>query len=303
MLSTFSESARGAVLDVTRPPVLHSRRLGTGRACRRARRASDVGVGDRRGDLQALTTSVCEIARAAGAEIMRHYEGAVRVRRKHDDSPVTDADEAAERLILSGLREIAPATPVVAEEQTSRGGAAAIGEGRFWLVDPLDGTREFISRNGEFTVNVALVESGRPILGVVYLPARRLLYCAYAPGAAFVQGDGAAPKPIACRPVPQAGLVVVASRSHRDERTEAYINGLDVARFTAAGSSLKFCRVASGEADLYPRFGRTMEWDTAAGHAVLAAAGGSVKTLDGAELAYGKPGYENPEFIARGRDS
>ena len=241
-----------------------------------------------------------DIALAAGAAIMNVYESDFDIRSKDDRSPVTDADERAEGIIVTRLAELTPGIPVVAEESVTAGNVPHIPEGRFWLVDPLDGTREFISRNGEFTVNIGLIESGRPALGVVYVPARRRMYTAGGPGAVFIEEDGGPARPIAARAPAEDGLVAVASRSHRDARTDEFLDTLPVKDLTAAGSSLKFYLVAAGEADIYPRFGRTMEWDTAAGHAVLAAAGGSVRTVDGDDLLYGKDGFENPFFIARG---
>src|SRR5690606_8097654 len=173
----------------------------------------------------------------------------------------------------------------------------------FWLVDPLDGTREFIGRNGEFTVNIALVEAGRAVLGVVLAPAIDRLFAGAAGLGAFVDEAGAR-RPIACRPPPAQGLTVVASRSHGDPAAlDAFLPGRKVAEIRSAGSSLKLCLVAAGEADLYPRLGRTMEWDIAAGHAILAAAGGRIEDLHGRPLGYGKPGFENPHFVAMGRRS
>ncbi len=240
------------------------------------------------------------IALAAGDAIMDVYESDFDVRSKDDRSPVTAADERAEDVIVSRLAGLAPDIPIVAEERVAAGDVPDVSGGRFWLVDPLDGTREFIDRNGEFTVNIALIEDGRPALGVVYAPARRRLYAAGGPGAVLVEEGGGPARAVAARAPPEDGLAVVASRSHRDSRTEGFLDALPVKELTAAGSSLKFCLVAAGEADVYPRFGRTMEWDTAAGHAVLAAAGGSVRTVDGDDLLYGKEGFENPFFIARG---
>jgi 3'(2'), 5'-bisphosphate nucleotidase len=190
--------------------------------------------------------------------------------------------------------------PVVAEEMATRGQADAVGQ-TFWLVDPLDGTREFVSRNGEFTVNVALIHQHRPVLGVVGVPAQGRLY-------AGVEGQGAwiesvqGRRALNTRAVPAEGLTVVASRSHGDAAAlDRFLDGRVVASLVNAGSSLKLCLLAAGEADLYPRLGRTMEWDIAAGHAVLAAAGGQVRTLDGGEFLYGKPGFENPHFAAWGQ--
>jgi 3'(2'), 5'-bisphosphate nucleotidase len=249
--------------------------------------------------------AVARIARAAGDVVMDIYRRGFAVRRKADASPVTEADEAAERLIVAGLRALAPDIPVVAEEMAARGQADAIGP-RFWLVDPLDGTREFIARNGEFTVNVALIADGRPVLGVVGAPAQgprgRLYAGVNGPGDRRAwMDDERGRRALRVRAVPAEGLSVMASRSHGDEAAlDRLLSGRRVARRVHAGSSLKLCLLAAGEADLYPRLGRTMEWDIAAGHAVLAAAGGSVRTLDGEDLRYGKPGFENPHFIAAG---
>ena len=249
-----------------------------------------------------LVRELRELALEAGTAIMNIYESDFEVRSKEDRSPVTDADERAENIIVPRLTELTPEIPVVAEESVAAGNIPDISGGTFWLVDPLDGTREFISRNGEFTVNIGLIDNGYPTLGVVYIPAHRSLYTTSGPGAAFVEYDGGGPEPIAARVSAADGLVAVASRSHRDARTDEFLEKLEIKDFTAAGSSLKFCLVAAGEADIYPRFGRTMEWDTAAGHAVLSAAGGSVRTTEGADLRYGKEGFENPFFVARGRE-
>nr|WP_088287108.1 3'(2'),5'-bisphosphate nucleotidase CysQ [Ideonella sp. A 288] len=239
------------------------------------------------------------LARDAGREVMAVYASDFAVRGKADASPVTAADERAERVILAGLARLAPGVPVVAEEAAAAGRVPAIGE-RFWLVDPLDGTREFVDRNGEFTVNIALVVRGAPLLGVVLAPVPDRLFAGIVgEGAWEVAGDRR--RAIGARPVPPEGLTVLASRSHGDgPALEAWLAGRRVAAVATAGSSLKLCLLAAGEADAYPRFGRTMEWDIAAGHAVLAAAGGSVCTLDGHALRYGKPGFENPHFVARG---
>ncbi len=251
-----------------------------------------------------VTVALRRIAMAAGSEILAIYKRDFAVRAKEDASPVTEADEAAERLILAELAQLSPDMPAVAEESVAAGNVPAPLGNRFWLVDPLDGTKEFINRNGEFTVNIALVEGGRPVMGVVYAPAIGRMFCGTVGVGATMQrvedGELDEPSPIAVREPAADGLVVVASRSHRDAKTDEYLAQYQVRELTSAGSSLKFCLVAAGEADLYPRLGRTMEWDTAAGHAILAAAGGSVETLDGAPLSYGKPGFENPFFVARG---
>lgn len=244
--------------------------------------------------------AVAAIARRAGAVIMAVYATDFAVRAKGDASPVTEADERAEALIVPALRELTPGVPVIAEEMVARGEAGAAGA-RFWLVDPLDGTREFAARNGEFTVNIALVESGSPVLGVVHAPALGRLWAGADRHGAWVE-DAQGRRALRVRDAPPEGLTVVASRSHGDAAVlESYLSGLRVARVVSAGSSLKLCLLAAGEADLYPRFGRTMEWDIAAGHAILAAAGGRVEGHPpGTPFVYGKPGFENPHFVARG---
>jgi 3'(2'), 5'-bisphosphate nucleotidase len=255
-------------------------------------------------DLASLMAAAVDAARCAGSLVMSVYATDFLVRGKDDASPVTEADERAEALIVPALQALTPEVPVVAEEAVAAGRIPAVGA-RFWLVDPLDGTREFIGRNGEFTVNIALIEDGEPVLGVVLAPALgahgRLFAGARGLGA-WVEDAGAAGgrRPVAVRTLPAAGLTVVASRSHGDAAAlDRLLAGRRVERLVGAGSSLKLCLVAAGEADLYPRLGRTMEWDIAAGHAVLAAAGGQVvRADDGAPLRYGKPGFENPHFIA-----
>ena len=248
-----------------------------------------------------LLDSLVALAEEAGSAIMALY-GKVEARHKDDRSPVTAADDAAEQVIVAGLRRLTPEIPVVAEEEVARGAAPESVGSRFWLVDPLDGTKEFLSRNGEFTVNIALVEDGLPTVAVVGAPAMGVLYATDG-RAVWRRRDGGNRHPIAARAPASDGLVVAVSRSHRDAETDAFLSGLTVKGEKVGGSSLKFCLVAEGEADLYPRFGRTMEWDTAAGHAILRAAGGSVRTVEGMELTYGKPGRDNPSFIARGRDA
>jgi 3'(2'), 5'-bisphosphate nucleotidase len=249
-----------------------------------------------------LLDPVRAIADRAGAVVMAHYAVGVAVRTKTDASPVTAADEAAEHLIAVALRELTPDIPVVAEEEIAAGAVPRLAGERFWLVDPLDGTKEFVKRNGEFTVNIALVDRGRPVLGVVYAPAMERLFWAAGPGSARERTPDGAMRAIAARTPPATGTVVVASRSHGDPLELSGLAGAEpVAERRIIGSSIKFCLLACGEADLYPRYGATSEWDTAAGHAVLAAAGGSVRTLDGNDLAYGKEGFRNPPFVARGR--
>jgi 3'(2'), 5'-bisphosphate nucleotidase len=246
-----------------------------------------------------LLEQLIPIIRAAGELVMTVYETDFDVHSKDDASPVTEADERAEALILPALATLLPDVPTVAEEAVAAGRVPEIGP-RFWLVDPLDGTREFIKRNGEFTINIALVEHGVPVLGLVLAPALGRLFAGAQGSGAFVEEAGER-RPIRCRRPPAEGLTVVASRSHGDAAAlDAFLAGYPVAALRSAGSSLKLCLVASGEADLYPRLGRTMEWDIAAGHAVLAAAGGTLTTIAGAPLRYGKPGFDNPHFVARG---
>jgi 3'(2'),5'-bisphosphate nucleotidase len=254
---------------------------------------------------QTLLENMVRAAVAAGRAALEVYDGRFEVRLKADDSPVTAADHAAERVILEHLSREAPQLPVVAEEQVALGRVPAHGAD-FILVDPLDGTREFIKRNGEFTVNIALVSNGSPVLGVVYAPAISALFAGNTlTGKAWrssqdAGASAAAREPIRVRRTPPDGLTVVASRSHRSPETDAYLARYPVAQTVSVGSSLKFCKVAAGEADLYPRLGTTMEWDTAAGHAILAAAGGRVLTDERTSLGYGKPDYRNPWFIATG---
>jgi len=247
-----------------------------------------------------LLNQVIEIARNAGDVIMPHYrQRGTEVRTKADASPVTAADESADRLITRALRELTPFIVTVSEESASPLIGKAIPD-IFWLVDPLDGTREFIMGRDEFTVNIALIRNGAPVLGVVLLPARRELYAGTVGRGAFV-ADERGPRPIRCRELPVNGSIIAISRSHGDRAADnAMLADVKVAGEVRAGSALKFCLIARGDADIYPRAGRTMEWDTEAGQAVLAAAGGNVLTRDGAPLRYGKPGFENPSFLAVG---
>jgi 3'(2'), 5'-bisphosphate nucleotidase len=251
-------------------------------------------------DLDRLLPEIVRLAERASAVILEHYHTDVAVRAKADASPVTAADEAAEAVILARLAQLTPEIPVVAEETVAAGHVPEIDNGPFWLVDPLDGTKEFLSRNGEFTVNIALVEAREPVLGVVLAPARAQVWWGARGRGATARDAGGRTRVISVRPPPSGGLVAIASRSHRDAETQAFLDRTGVVECISAGSSLKFCLIAEGRADLYPRFGRTMEWDVAAGHAVLAAAGGRVTTRDGAPFLYRKPGFENPPFIARG---
>lgn len=254
-------------------------------------------------DFDHLTDVMRRLALEAGAKIMEIYDGPdFEVRSKSDESPVTEADEAADALISAGLREAFPDTPLVTEEQAETHTQRL---DTFLIVDPLDGTKEFVQRRGDFTVNIAYVVDGVPARGVVYAPARKRLFYTNGFGHSVEESGDLDPEnrgesePISVAEPDNSALVVVASKSHRDEATDSYIGKYDVKDSTSAGSSLKFCLVATGEADLYPRLGRTMEWDTAAGHAVLAGAGGRVVRFDDhTPLAYGKEGFANPFFIA-----
>ena len=255
-------------------------------------------------DLLSLLETARGAAHRAGIAILEVYNAvdAPDVRRKADESPVTRADERAEVIIVEILRAKAPEIPVIAEETAEREGLPGSPPPRFWLVDPLDGTKEFLRRNGEFTVNIALIEGDRPMLGVVHVPALAETFAAAGPGTATRQRGDAPPEPIAARPVPRRGAVVVHSRSHENnEKLTAYLDTLEAPVTRVSGSAIKFGLIAAGEADLYPRFGPTMEWDTAAGQAVLEAAGGHVLGLSGEPLQYGKPGLKNDGFLAWGR--
>lgn len=251
--------------------------------------------------------TLARLALAAGKEIMRVYRTDFSVERKHDNSVLTEADGLAEEIILKGLAEAEPDLQVIAEESVAGGHIPEHGA-RFALVDPLDGTKEFVAKNGEFTVNIAIIEHGRPVMGVVYAPALQRLFVADGPSHAWqakAAPDGPVPnkrEPLRIRPAPTEGLTAVASKSHRSPETDTWLAKYNVANIAGAGSALKFCLVAAGEADVYPRLGRTMEWDTAAGQAVVEAAGGRVLTLEGTPLLYGKRerGYDNPNFVVYG---
>jgi 3'(2'), 5'-bisphosphate nucleotidase len=248
-----------------------------------------------------LTASV-----AAGRAALDIYRAGFTVTQKADQSPVTAADHASEKIILEELARVAPGVPVVAEESVAAGSIPQVRE-EFFLVDPLDGTKEFIHRRGEFTVNIALIRHGAPALGIVYAPVGGMLYVGSVAGARAFRcpcaADAATPgrrEALRVRPVPAEGITAVVSRSHSTPETDAYLRQYTVSNRVSVGSSLKFCLVAAGEADLYPRLGPTMEWDTAAGHAVLAAAGGQVLAPGGKPLVYGKPDFRNSFFIASG---
>jgi 3'(2'), 5'-bisphosphate nucleotidase len=236
---------------------------------------------------------------AAGELVMAVYRRDFQVEVKDDASPVTEADRQAEALITADLQAGWPDVPVVGEEAVAAGAQTKVGR-CFWLVDPLDGTREFVGRNGEFTVNVALIEDGRPVLGAVLAPAAGVLYTG-GPGLGAWRLGAGGREAICCRVPPAEGLTLLCSRSHNDDAAvNAWLGDRLIRERRAAGSSLKFCLIAEGQADLYPRLGRTMEWDIAAGQAVLEGAGGRVCGLDGSPLLYGKPGWESPHFVAEG---
>jgi 3'(2'), 5'-bisphosphate nucleotidase len=262
-------------------------------------------------DFHFLALSAEALTRDAGALISAIYAKPFTVETKDDRSPVTEADRRAEEFIIAGLSRLTPDLAIIAEESMAREKSNAP-TGAFWLVDPLDGTREFINHRPEFTVNIGLIIDRQPVLGAVHSPVSGVSYAgaappsawrrAPAPGAWRRDADGGITKIAARRPDPER-LAVVLSRSHNDAATEAWLHlqAKKIAKRVNIGSSIKFCYIAEGDFDLYPRFGHTNEWDTAAGHAVLAAAGGSVRTLDGEELTYGKPDFANPPYIARGR--
>jgi 3'(2'), 5'-bisphosphate nucleotidase len=248
---------------------------------------------------EALLELAAGLALQAAEIILAIRARGFAVSRKADRSVVTEADQAAETLIVAGLLAAAPEIPVVAEEAVA-GGAVIAASSLFWLVDPLDGTREFTDGSDDFAVNIGLVRDRRIRLGVVGVPATGELFGGIV-GVGAWKRRGGTEVPVHARSVPAEGLTVLASRHHGDAaRLEAFLAGRVVAKTLNFGSSLKFCRLAEGIADLYPRFGRTMEWDTAAPQAVLEAAGGAVCTLDGSPLLYGKSGWENPFFVCTG---
>lgn len=261
-------------------------------------------MGDGNSGMDRLLDELTDIVFAASAAILKIRAEGLCIRTKSDQSPVTAADEAAEAHILQGLARVLPGVPVVSEESVDRAPTGLGGD--FVLVDPLDGTRELVAGRDEFTVNVALLTAGRPHLGVVAAPALGLLWRGY-PGRAerlrlAPKGTGNEPQPIRTRTRPAAGLVAAVSRSHLDAETKAFLARLPVTSTISCGSAIKFCQVAGGDADVYPRFGTTCEWDIAAGQAVLAAAGGAVVALDGGDLPYGRAAaqFRVPGFVAWG---
>lgn len=261
-------------------------------------------------DHQTLVRTLLPPVLQAGAIEMRHFRTGVLVEHKTDASPVTAADREAEAVLVAALTSAWPRIPIVAEEAVSGGTVPVIGEA-FFLVDPLDGTREFVSGRTEFTVNIALIDEGRPVFGIVYAPALPELFVTLGPSRTGfarprpeAQSDlaGLDLRDVHTRAPDPAALTAVASRSHLTPETETFLGRYRIGSRRNAGSSLKFGLLAQGQADIYPRLGPTMEWDTAAGHAILAAAGGAVTKLDGAPLLYGKraEGFRNPHFVAWG---
>lgn len=257
----------------------------------------------------ALCNIIRRIALEAGDKTLEYFDeaGFADATRKEDGTLVTKADQEAEEIIEKALLDLTPDIPIVGEEATAGGHIADLNSSDYlWLVDPLDGTREFISGSGDYTVNIALIYKGEPILGVVYAPVNGELYAGYEGGAAIRwSAETDKEKQISVRPPPKEGLTVVASRGHgNNDKLEKFLADFKVEKVIRRGSSLKICAVAAGKADLYPRFGPTCEWDTAAGDAVLRAAGGKITDINGKPLVYGdgKPGFLNPEFIAWGGD-
>src|SRR3954452_14108597 len=237
-----------------------------------------------------LISVAAALALDATAAILAVRRRGVDVVRKEDRSPVTEADHAAEAIIVAGLRKAVPDIPVIAEEEVA-GGRITEPSARYWLVDPLDGTREFAAGNDEFAVNIGLVRDGRPVLGVVGIPAAGELFGGIVGRGAWKRAGGVETA-VSARLPPEEGLTVLASRYHGSStRLDEFLSGRRVAKLINFGSSVKFCRLAEGIADLYPRFGRTMEWDTCAPQAVLEAAGGTVRTFAGVDLRYGKAGW------------
>lgn len=253
-----------------------------------------------------FVNTLIDAAQSAGDVIMKYYGGKINIKMKQDNSPVTRADIAANDIIVEMLGKISPDIPIVSEENETN--IKANDTDMFWIVDPLDGTKSYINKTDQFTVNIALVENGLPVLGIVYVPVTGEMFYTGADGHAYKkQGRDELPEIISVRKPAGEGMVVVTSKSHRSVEEEIYIKdlpeitGLNVARLIEASSSLKFCLLAEGAADVYPRFGPTKEWDTAAGHAVLIAAGGLVENAAGGTLTYGKEKFKNPHFVAWGQ--
>jgi 3'(2'), 5'-bisphosphate nucleotidase len=255
-------------------------------------------------DLPELIDPIIAISRQAGQEILKIYDSDFDVETKADDSPLTAADRASHELICASLGALTPAIPVWSEESATKPLAERANWSEFWLVDPLDGTKEFIKRNGEFTVNIALIRGNEPVLGVVYVPVTRHCYFGYHGGGAFLAGDDGVPRPIAVSRETKKPIRVVGSRSHAGPSLQTYLDRLGPHVMVPMGSSLKLCLVAAGEADIYPRLGLTSEWDTAAAQAVVESAGGKVVDLEGRRILYNtKEEVLNPFFLVFGGNS
>lgn len=251
---------------------------------------------------------IIDIITSAGEIILQYYDGEIETTLKADNSPVTKADIAANEYIISKLKKISNIT-IISEEEINQ--AVSLNQ-TFWLVDPLDGTKSFIKHTDEFTVNIGLIKNQIPVFGAVYVPVTKELYYTGEDGKAYKKVADESSQLISVRDIPEDGMTVVASKSHITNETKAYIEKLPVKDFKSASSSLKFCLLAEGKADIYPRFGLTMEWDTAAAHAILLAAGGSLEKTDGSKFIYAKTRNNYPEtqkdylntfFIARGKKS
>lgn len=254
-------------------------------------------------DLATLLPEINTIAQAAGDAILEIYRTDFDVEHKTDDSPLTQADLAAHRVIVAGLKKLTPNTPCLSEEGAQMPFSERSGWQRYWLIDPLDGTREFVKKNGEFTVNIALIEKGKPIMGVVHAPAMEQTWFAAQDVGAFKIENGEQ-RSIACTPAHADKPRILVSKSHRGELVDALLEKLPDYDAVSVGSSLKFCVIAEGGADFYPRLGPTSEWDTGAGHAVVTAAGGRVTHTDGSDLTYNqKESILNPHFLAFGDTS
>jgi len=245
-----------------------------------------------------LLEAICALSRKGGEAIMPFYKQEFAIETKADTSPVTEADLAAHHAIVPALEKLTPDIPVISEESESHINPPKTD--LFWLVDPLDGTKSFIRHSGQFTVNIGLIDNNRPVMGAIFIPAQDVLYGGLIGHGAFVEHAPETRHPIQCRTANQQAMTVVVSHSHLNQETQEYVDRLQVKKSHPSASSLKFCIVAEGKADVYPRFGPTMEWDTAAGHAILEAAGGSVTTPEGKPFLYNKPEFRNGYFIASG---
>lgn len=247
--------------------------------------------------IESMLETLASLVRQGGEIAMRYHGRISEIAYKNDQSPLTQADLAVDAFLCAGLAEHYPDIPVVTEERAASHADGFAGR-RFFLVDPIDGTKEFVAERGEFTINIGLIEDGAPVAGAVFAPAVGRLFAGAAGLGGYEIGQDGSRRPLTLRTPDNSALVVVASRSHLTQETSDFLAANRVGSLTNAGSSLKFCLLAAGEADLYPRFGPTMEWDTAAGHAVLASAGGIVEQVSGEPLQYGKASYRNPFFIA-----